>query len=173
MAISLYDATVAGYLQALGGLSQVLEKGQAHAVETGADVEDLAATRLFPDMLPLTFQIWSVRHHSLGAIEGCKTGTFRPPPAMPDLDYAGLRSVVAETLATLAEVAPSEVDALEGRDVVFHLGEMKLPFTAEGFLFSFSLPNFYFHATTAYDILRSKGVKLGKRDYLGKLRLKV
>jgi hypothetical protein len=64
------------------------------------------------------------------------------------------------------------VNTLEGKDVVFEVRDMKLPFTAEGFLLSFSLPNFYFHATTAYDILRTKGVPLGKRDFLGKMRLK-
>ena len=67
---------------------------------------------------------------------------------------------------------PDAVNALGGRDVVFHLGEHKLPFTAEGFLMSFSLPNFYFHATTAYDILRTNGVPLGKRDFMGRLKMK-
>ena len=65
-----------------------------------------------------------------------------------------------------------EVNGLEGRDMVFQIGERKMPFVAEGFLLSFSLPNFFFHATTTYDILRSKGVKLGKRDFMGALRLK-
>jgi hypothetical protein len=64
------------------------------------------------------------------------------------------------------------VNAFEGKDVIFQIGDRKLPFTAEGFLLSFSLPNFHFHATTAYDILRSKGVKIGKRDYLGQMRMK-
>ena len=61
---------------------------------------------------------------------------------------------------------------LEGKDVTFKIGEFKLPFTAEGFLMSFSLPNFYFHSATAYDILRNKGVPLGKRDFMGKMRTK-
>jgi hypothetical protein len=63
------------------------------------------------------------------------------------------------------------VNALEGRDVTFQMRDFKIPFTAENFLMSFSLPNFYFHATTAYDILRSKGVPLGKRDYMGRMKL--
>src|SRR5436190_604022 len=68
----------------------------------------------------------------------------------------------------------NKVDAneLEGKDMVFQIRDNKLPFTAEGFLLSFSLPNFYFHATTAYDILRSKGVPIGKRDFLGRMRMK-
>ena len=64
------------------------------------------------------------------------------------------------------------MNALEGGEVVFQIQDFKMPFTAEGFLMSFSLPNFYFHATTAYDILRSKGVPLGKRDYMGQMRMK-
>ncbi|MGN6451795.1 MAG: DUF1993 family protein, partial [Steroidobacteraceae bacterium] len=72
----------------------------------------------------------------------------------------------------LQEVTPAEVNALEGRDVVFQLRDFKMPFTAKGFLLSFSLPNFYFHASTAYDILRWRGVRIGKRDFMGRLRLK-
>jgi hypothetical protein len=172
MAISLYDATVASYLQTLGAVSGILDRGLAHCAETGADPAALVATRLHDDMLPLAFQIWSVEHHSLGAIEGCKAGVFGPPSAMPPLDYAGLQKVVADSREALEKLTPGEVDALEGRDVVFQIGENRMPFTAEGFLFSFSMPNFYFHATTAYDILRSKGVKLGKRNFMGKMRMK-
>ena len=149
-----------------------VRQGAAHCAETGTDSAELVATRLFPDMLPLAFQIWSVRHHSLGAIQGCKSGVFAPPPPMPELDYAGLQKVIADTRAELTALTPDEVNSLGGRDVVFQIGERKMPFTAEGFLLSFSLPNFFFHATTAYDILRSKGVKLGKRDFMGALQLK-
>ena len=172
MAISLYDVTVAGWLQTLGAVAGYLEKGAAHCTAGGTDSAEMAATRLFPDMLPLAFQIWSVEHHSMGAIEGCRAGVFAPPKPMPDLDYAGLQKIIADTREKLGALTREEVDALEGRDVVFQIGEMKMPFTAETFLMSFSIPNFHFHATTAYDILRSKGVKLGKRDYMGKLRLK-
>jgi hypothetical protein len=172
MAISLYDATVATHLQILGAVAGFLDKGLTHCTETGADPNELVGSRLTPDMLPLAFQIWSVAHHSIGAIEGCKAGLFAPPRPLPSLDYAGLRQVVAETREKLGKLTADEVNALEGRDVVFHLGEMKMPFTAEGFMLSFSLPNFYFHAATAYDILRAKGVKLGKRDFMGKMRMK-
>jgi hypothetical protein len=106
------------------------------------------------------------------AIEGVRKGVFTPPPELPPLDYAGLQKVVADARAALERLTAADVDALEGRDVVFQFRDFKMPFTAEGFLLSFSLPNFYFHATTAYDILRSKGVPLGKRDFMGSLRLK-
>ncbi len=80
--------------------------------------------------------------------------------------------MVADARAALRALTPDEVNALEGGDIVFHLGEAKLPFTTVGYILSFSLPNFHFHATTAYDILRTKGVPLGKRHYLGQLRMK-
>ena len=80
--------------------------------------------------------------------------------------------MVTEARDALSAMTPDAVNALIGRDVMFQAGERKLPFTAEGFLMSFSLPNFYFHATTAYDILRHKGVPLGKRDFMGRMRMK-
>ena len=91
---------------------------------------------------------------------------------MPALDFAGLQKQVSEAREELQKLKPDEVNGLAGKDMVFQMRDNKLPFTAEGFLLSFSLPNFYFHATTAYDILRSKGVPLGKRDFLGRLRMK-
>jgi len=172
MAISLYDLTVLSYLQTLGGVAGFLDRGLAHCMDNGLDPEEIVETRLFPDMLPFRFQVQSVTHHSRGAIEGVKAGVFSPPPQIPPIGYADLQKMVAEARATLEALTPDEVNALEGRDMAFALGEHKLPFVAENFLMSFSLPNFYFHATTAYDILRMKGVPLGKRDYMGKMRMK-
>jgi hypothetical protein len=123
-------------------------------------------------MLPFKFQIWSVSHHSCGAIEGIKKGVFTPPAPMPELDYAGLQKVVADAIETLGKADASEVNGLTGKDVTFQFGEFKMPFVAENFVMSFSLPNFYFHSATTYDILRTKGVPLGKRDFMGKLRMK-
>jgi hypothetical protein len=80
--------------------------------------------------------------------------------------------MVADARDALTKLTPAEVNALEGRDMTFQIRDFKIPFTAEGFIMSFSLPNFYFHATTAYGILRMKGVPLGKRDYMGQMRMK-
>ncbi len=92
MAITLYDATVAAYLQIARAVPGWLEKGLAHCREAGTDPEDLTQARLYPDMLPLSFQIELVNHHSLPTIEGCKTGVFKPPPlTFATLDYAGLQ----------------------------------------------------------------------------------
>jgi hypothetical protein len=172
MAFSLYDATVANYLQILGAVSGFLEKSRAHFQEKAIDLAEIVETRLTPDMLPLRFQIVSVAHHSRGAVEAAKTGVFVPPSGKPDLDFAALQALITEARTELSELTPEAVNALAGRDVTFKLGDRALPFTAEGFLMSFSLPNFFFHATTAYDILRHKGAPLGKRDFMGRLKLK-
>ena len=172
MAISLYDLSVASYLQTLGGVAGFLERGFDHFTDTNVDPNGIVDTRLHDDMLPFRFQIWSVAHHSRGAIEGIKAGVFAPPRTMPELDFAGLQKVVADAREELSTRSPVEINALEGKDVTFQFGDFKMPFTAETFVMSFSLPNFYFHATTAYDILRTNGVPLGKRDFMGKLRMK-
>ena len=172
MAISLYDLSVGTYVQILGGVEGFLERGLAHCRDNGVDPEEIVETRLYGDMLPFRFQIISVAHHSIDAIDGVKKGVFTPPGASPPLDYSGLQKMVVDARDALQRLTPDEVNSLEGRDVSFEFGEFKLPFTAENFLLSFSLPNFYFHATTAYDILRSKGVPLGKRDFTGKMKIK-
>lgn len=172
MAFSLYSATVMNWLQALAAVGGFMERGLAHAQAQGVSPEDYVQARIAPDMLPLRFQIISVVHHSLGAIEGVRAGVFAPRMDDPGLDYAGLQVLVADARQRLEAVSPEQVNALEGTSVVFKLGERQMPFHAEDFLMSFSVPNFYFHATTAYDLLRMKGVPLGKRDFLGRMRLK-
>jgi hypothetical protein len=90
---------------------------------------------------------------------------------MPELDYAGLQGLVEKAVTELQAVSAEEIDALEGKAVIFKLGDLEIPFTAENFILSFSLPNFYFHATTTYSMLRMAGVPLGKRDFLGTMRV--
>ncbi len=172
MGISLYDVSVADYLQTLEGVVGVLAKGLDHFTANKVDLAEIVETRVAPDMLPFRFQLQSVAHHSLGAIEGVKKGLFEPPPAAPAHDCRGLRQLVGNARDALQKVTSAEVNALEGKDVVFQFRDFEIPFTAEGFILSFSLPNFYFHATTAYDILRMRGVPIGKRDYMGPMRLK-
>ncbi len=172
MAISFYDVSVASYLQILGAASGFLAKGRAHCEKSGVDLSEVVETRLFPDMLPFRFQIISVAHHSLGAIRAIEAGVFGPPAYTPDSDYAALEKLVAEARSGLQAYEREAIDALEGKDVVFKLGERAMPFVARDFVLSFSLPNFYFHAATAYDILRMKGAPIGKRDFMGVPRIK-
>ena len=171
MAVSLYDVTVPSFEQTLAAIEGVLEKGLAFCSQQSVEPAELVGWRLYDDMLPLHFQIVSVSHHSLGALRGVQAGSSAPPPQL-ELDYAGLQGLLAEARAGLAEFTPEVVNGFEGKDVVFRIGDAAMPFIAEDFLLSFSKPNFYFHATTAYDLLRMKGVALGKRDFLGGIRLK-
>jgi hypothetical protein len=172
MAIPLYDLSVKTFQQVLTGVSGFLEKGLTHCKANNIDLLELVEFRLAPDMLPFRFQVVAVAHHSRCAMAGAQAGVFKPPAGPMDQDYAGLQKLVAEARAEIDALTPAAVNALEGKDVVFQMGDFKMPFVAEGFLMSFSLPNLYFHATTAYDILRLKGVPLGKRDYMGPPRLK-
>mgnify|MGYP000888512170 FL=1 len=172
MAISLYDLSVPNYLQITGAVDGFLAKAASHFKDNNIDANEVVEHRLFTDMLPFRFQIVSVAHHSIGAIRGIEAGLFAPPGPLGELDFAGLQKIVKDAREALQQVKADEVNACEGKDMVFQLRDTKIPFTAEGFIQSFSLPNFYFHATTAYDILRTKGVPLGKRDFLGRMRLK-
>ncbi len=171
MSISLYDASVASYLQTLGGVSNVLAKGEAFADGGNLDLEAIVGFKLRDDMAPFSFQVLSVWHHSMNAIRGLKEGLFQPPPRMSDLDYGKLKGLVAEATLSLEAESREDIDALAGRPMIFRIGDREIPFTTDDFILSFSLPNFYFHATTLYDILRIHGVPLGKRDYLGALRI--
>ncbi len=171
MSISLYDISVASYLQTLGGVAAVLAKGEDYAREGHLDLEEVVRYRLRDDMLPFSFQVISVWHHSMNAIRGLKEGLFQPPPKMSGVDYGRLKELVQEATASLEAESRGDIDALAEKPMVFKIGDREIPFTATNFILSFSLPNFYFHATTLYDILRIQGVPLGKRDYLGTLRV--
>ena len=171
MSTSLYDVSVASYLQVLGGVQNVLEKGEQHARAAGRDPDELVRLKLNDDMAPLSFQVVSVWHHSLGAIEGIKAGLFQPPPKLTGVDYPKVKALVAEAISGLKGFGREEVDALADKPMVFKLGNREIPFSTDSFILSFSLPNFYFHAATAYDLLRIEGVPLGKMDYLGQLRI--
>jgi hypothetical protein len=113
-----------------------------------------------------------VVHSSAAALQAFGSGVFHPPHDLPNSDYAALRAAVDDAIDTMEELTPGEINAREGAEVILRTGGGDLRFSAEGFLLSFSLPNLHFHATTAYDILRALGVKLGKQDYMGALRLK-
>jgi len=172
LSISLYEASVGNYLQILNAMTGVLAKGRLWCAESGVDAETLVETALYPDMRPFRFQVQSAAFHSLGAVEAMRSGVLNLVTDRPAHDYAGLEALVAETRDALSALTPESIDALAGREVVFEARGMRRLFSTEGFLLSFSLPNFYFHATTAYGILRSRGVPIGKIDYMGQLRLK-
>lgn len=173
MSISLYDATVTNYLQVLNSTAAVLGKGKRFFEENSIDLSAIVETRLIEDMSPFRFQVISVVHHSLGALKGLETGEFAPPSGYGELDYAGLQGLVSQAVSQVGSFDAETVNGWAGKTLTFKLGGNEIPFTAENYVLSFSLPNFYFHVTTTYDVLRMKGVPLGKRDYLGAMRMGV
>jgi uncharacterized protein len=172
MSLSLYAATIPTFQQILGAISGLLDKAEAFCAEKGIAAQELIQTRLAADMFPLAYQVKSTAVHSLGAIEGIRKGVFSPDTTAPPETFAALKARIAETLTALEKIDSAEIDGFLGRDVRFAFGNNHRDYTAENFLLSFSLPNFYFHATTTYDILRFKGMPISKRDFMGKTRTK-
>jgi hypothetical protein len=172
MSFSLYDAVVPSYLQILGSMNGLLDKAEAFCSDNGIPPADIIGAKLFEDMFPFSYQVKSTAVHSLGAVEGVRKGTFAPDRTTPPDTFRALRERVVGAIAGLKAVDPQEMDGFIGRDMRFEIGDIRRDYTAENFFLTFSQPNFYFHAATAYDILRMKGVKIGKRDFLGEQRLK-
>jgi len=172
MTMSLYDASVMSYLQTLDAVGGLLERGRIHCRDHDIDPAVIVESRLFPDTPPFGFHILQVAQHSLGALEAIVHGMLRMVGERSSPDYAGLQALMTDTRGTLRRLTAEEINAREGADVVFEVGDTRRVFTAESFLLSFSLPNFHFHAIAACNILRSIGVPVSKLDYVGALRLK-
>ncbi|HZO23650.1 MAG TPA: DUF1993 domain-containing protein [Steroidobacteraceae bacterium] len=172
MSFSLYEATIPSYRQVLGAIGGLLVKAEAFCSEKSLPPQELIEARLAPDMYPFAYQVKSTAVHSLGAIEGVRKGVFSPDVTTPPPTFAALKARIEETITALEAVTPGEMEGFIGRDMAFVHGDFRIEFTAENFLLSFSQANFYFHAATTYDILRWKGVPIGKRDFMGRVRKK-
>ena len=167
MPLSLHAALIPSWLQILGAGLGWIDKATAH----GMTPAELTEARLIDDMFPFAYQVKSMAVHSQGAIEAVRQGVFSPNfgEALPGT-LSELRERLDGAIAMLTSVGEAELESFAGRPMRFEIGEKRLDFTAENFLLSFSQPNFYFHASMAYGILRAKGVPVGKIDFLGKLR---
>lgn len=172
MTISLYDAVIPTQLQIIAAVRALVDKAKAHCESEGTAAEDIIGARLIEDMQPFSYQVKCCREHSLGAIEAVREGVFTPSLVAPPSDWAGLYEKLDEAKAGLEAVTEAEMAGFIGQPMEFRFGEMVMPFTAENFLLSFAQPNFYFHATTAYDLLRERGFQIGKGDFLGAPRMK-
>ena len=172
MSIKIYQASLETYKQILPAALQILNKAKAHFEETGTDLEDIVQARLYEDMAPFSFQVFSIVHHSVGALNALKSGEFGPPNMPENLDFAALHSLLEEAVNDLKNFTADEIDACSEQEVLFKMGSIEWPFSSESFVLSFSLPNFYFHVTTMYDMLRMRGVSVGKLDFIGKMQLK-
>jgi hypothetical protein len=167
---NLYDVALPLFRQTVGAIAGVLEKGEAFAREKGIDTGELLNARLFDDMHPLAFQVAQSVTNSMGAVR--KLRGEQDVPFLTTYDsYADAQASVAEAVAYLAAVTPADLEGAAEREVIFKIPGGQLRFTGQGYLMSFALPNFYFHAATTYGVLRHKGVPLGKRDFLGELQL--
>jgi hypothetical protein len=172
MSFSFYDAVVPSNLQILAAVDALIDKAAAHCAETGTAEADIINARLAPDMLPFGYQVKSCAAHSIGAVDGTRAGSFSPDMNPWPNDFAGLHAALQEAITSLKAIDRSSFDALADAETQFAFGETRMPFTGANFLLSFSQPNFYFHASIAYAILRAQGVKLGKRDFMGMPRMK-
>jgi hypothetical protein len=148
-------------------------KGAEYFKAEGLDADAVVVERIADDMLPFQFQVISVMHHSMGTVNAFESGEFGIPPKMELMSYSALSDMLNKTLDELKAVSADSVNQAAGKPLTFKMGETQIPFTSENFVLSFSIPNLNFHATTAYDILRKKGVSIGKLDYLGNMRVGV
>ena len=168
MSLSMYQASIPVFTQILGALGNVLGKAEAHAAAKKIDPAVLPAARLYPDMLPLTRQLHIACDFAKGAtarLAGVEV------PSWPDDEktLAEFRGRIAKTSDYVQGFKPAQIDGSENREITLKMRDSTRTFKGQPYLLHFVLPNFLFHATTAYDILRHNGVGLGKRDFLGQV----
>ncbi|MGF1625999.1 MAG: DUF1993 family protein [Alphaproteobacteria bacterium] len=170
MSLSMFQASVPVFQQMLAALSGNLEKAEANAAERKIDPMVLLAYRLAPDMFPLARQVQIATDHAKGCLSRL---AGREPPRYPDEEssFGDLRARIARTLDHVAGFAPAEIDGSEAREVSLSIGGSQMSFTGQRYLVGFVLPNFYFHVTMAYAIMRHCGVPVGKRDFIGAVDL--
>ena len=166
MTISMYQVLVPVLLRQFGSLSAILTKAEAHATETGIDPATLIAARLAPDMLPLSAQVQLASDSAKGAVARL-SGTDAPSFADTEVTFAELQERIAKTVAFIKTIPADQIDGTEERQITLKAGPNTFELSGQNFLLHFVLPNFQFHCTTAYAILRHSGVKLAKMDYLG------
>jgi hypothetical protein len=162
----MYDVSVPVLVRGLKNLSHLLDKGLASAEARKIDPSVLVNARLAPDMHPLSRQVQIASDSAKG---GASRLSETETPSWPDTEttFPELQARIKTTIDYLEGIKPEQIDGAEDRIIKMNLGGGEIPFSGRDFLFSFALPNFFFHVTTAHDILRHNGVEIGKRDYLG------
>lgn len=172
MSLNIYQASVPAFLQTLNALSGILTKAAAYAEAKKIDPSVLVNARLAPDMFPLARQIQIATDHAKGA-SARLAGVEVPSYADTETTFADLQARITKTADFIKGLKPAQFEGGDTREVTLKIAGQEMKFKGATYLSHFAFPNFYFHATTAYDILRHNGVPLGKRDYMGKPRLKV
>ena len=167
MTLSMYQASVPAFLRGLENLSAILAKGAAHAEARKIDPAVFVNARLAPDMLHFARQV----QIASDAAKGCTARLAGAEvPSFPDTEttFPELQARIAKTIEFVKGFKPAQIDGSEERTCVLKTRTAEITHRGQDYLFKLALPNFYFHVTTAYDILRHNGVELGKMDYLGK-----
>jgi len=168
MTISMYQASVPVFARGLANLKNVLSKGAAHAAARKIDESVFLNARLYPDMFPLTRQVHIATDFARGTVARLAGGE---PPKWEDNEttFAELIARVERALEAVKAMTPAQVDGSEARTVTRPVRGEPKTFTGINYLLQYALPNFYFHCTTAYGILRGSGVEIGKSDFIGAL----
>ena len=166
MAVSMYPISVPVFVKHLNGLAGCLKKAQAYYAEKKFDETSLVSYRFYPDMFSLARQVQAATDHARNCT-ALLAGLDAPKYEDSEKSLAELAARVEKTVAWLGTIKPDQIDGSEGKAVTVKMRDRELNFKGLELLLNRSLPNFYFHATTAYDILRHNGVEIGKRDFMG------
>ena len=166
MAISIYSVSIPIFVQHLTALSNVLGKAAAYAEAKKVDPSVLLNMRLYPDMYPLVRQVQEATKHA-ARVTGYLAGV--EPPALPNTETTipELKARIAKTVEFLQSVKPPQIEGSDDKEIKIAFSSGERTYSGQSLLLNHSLPNFYFHCTTAYDILRHAGVDIGKRDFIG------
>ena len=166
MTISMYQASVPRFVNILGNLSKILDKTQAHIDARKIADATLTGDRLFPDMLPMATQVQIACDTAKGVVARL-AGLDIPAFDDNETTLAELKARIAKTITFIQSVSAQQIDGTEDKAIVTKRGDKETHYKGMQFLLGHAIPNFYFHVTTAYNILRHNGVEIGKRDYLG------
>jgi hypothetical protein len=166
MTFSMYSASVPVFKQILSSLSAILDKADAHAQEKKIDPSALLQARLFPDMFALTRQVQVAADFAKGACARL-AGVDVPKYEDTEASFAELKARIAKTVAFIDSLPREAIEASAERDITTGSGATARQFKGQTYLVHYALAHFYFHATTAYDILRHNGVEIGKKDFIG------
>ena len=166
MTISMYQVSAPVFLRNLSALNGVLDKAAAFAESRKLDQAVLLGLRLYPDMFPLNVQVGQVCTHAARGVAQL-AGLTQPDFGAPETTIAGLKERVSKTIDFVKSATPAQIDGTEDKEIVLKFGTREMKFRGQDFLIGFTLPNFFFHYTTAYNILRSIGLEVGKRDFMG------
>jgi hypothetical protein len=169
MSISMYDVSIPIFTLSLTNLSAILDKAASHEESKKVDPKVIPQARLIVDMLPLSAQIQIACDTAKGAAARL-AGVEAPKHEDTEVTLAELKARVAKTLDFIRTIKPEQLQKAETREIVLKFPQTTLKFTGINYLTNFALPNFFFHVTTAYALLRKNGVDLGKRDFLGPIQ---